>query len=268
MPSFRLLKPSETDALIEYVIYLSMRGEAEQQLVAAIFDLGEDEQLDTSRSFLAGEILSGVADEWAAADEQVIRPDADLVPEPDEQRDPAELAASIAKGKALFHGAQAACVKCHGPTALGDGQTTDFDDWNKAVNIFVESTTPPEPPARDDFDSDEVYNKAVERYENSVNSYQQKLTAIESALPPKNIIPRNLRLGVFRGGRRPLDIYRRIHAGINGAPMPANAKTSPEATVGLSPEEIWNLVDYVRSLPFEPLSLPPAELVEMGRERL
>src|SRR5207248_2464538 len=34
--------------------------------------------------------------------------------------------------------------------------------------------------------------------------------------------PRNLRLGVYRGGRRPLDLYYRIHDGINGTPMPAH----------------------------------------------
>ena len=27
--------------------------------------------------------------------------------------------------------------------------------------------------------------------------------------------------GVYRGGMRPIDLYYRIHAGINGAPMPA-----------------------------------------------
>ena len=35
------------------------------------------------------------------------------------------------------------------------------------------------------------------------------------------ILPRNLVRGLYRGGRRPIDIYRRIYAGINGGPMPA-----------------------------------------------
>jgi hypothetical protein len=54
----------------------------------------------------------------------------------------------------------------------------------------------------------------------------------------------NLRLGVYRGGRRPLDLYYRIHAGINGAPMPAAKGTVP-------PEDIWHIVNYIRSLPYE-----------------
>jgi hypothetical protein len=64
------------------------------------------------------------------------------------------------------------------------------------------------------------------------------------ALTPRTIPPRNLRKGIYRGGRRPLDLYYRIHAGINGAPMPAAAGT-------VSPEEIWHIVNYVRSLPYD-----------------
>jgi hypothetical protein len=64
------------------------------------------------------------------------------------------------------------------------------------------------------------------------------------ALKPRTIPPRNLRQGIYRGGRRPLDLYYRIHAGINGAPMPAAAGT-------VSPEEIWHIVNYVRSLPYD-----------------
>src|SRR5262249_24589391 len=33
--------------------------------------------------------------------------------------------------------------------------------------------------------------------------------------------PRDMTAGVFRGGRRPIDIYYRIFNGINGTPMPA-----------------------------------------------
>ena len=36
-------------------------------------------------------------------------------------------------GRELFYGKQANCFTCHGPTALGDGQQTDYDDWTKDV---------------------------------------------------------------------------------------------------------------------------------------
>lgn len=54
-------------------------------------------------------------------------------------------------------------------------------------------------------------------------------------------IPRNLPQGIFRGGHRPIDIYRRIYAGINGTPMPATAGV-------LTTDEMWSVVHYVRSL--------------------
>lgn len=56
-----------------------------------------------------------------------------------------------------------------------------------------------------------------------------------------DILPRNLRRDPFRGGRRPIDLYRRIHAGINGGPMPAMSGN-------LSQDEIWALVHYTRTL--------------------
>ena len=48
-------------------------------------------------------------------------------------------------------------------------------------------------------------------------------------LPPRNAIPRNLRMNMFRGGRRPLDLYRRVHQGISGTPMPASGPVAPGA---------------------------------------
>lgn len=63
------------------------------------------------------------------------------------------------------------------------------------------------------------------------------------------IRPRDLRTGVFRGGSRPIDLYRRIYAGIPGGPMPAlgEARTKDGALL-VSSDDIWCLVHYVRSL--------------------
>jgi mono/diheme cytochrome c family protein len=63
------------------------------------------------------------------------------------------------------------------------------------------------------------------------------------------ISPRDLTRGVFRFGRRPIDIFRRIHAGINGTPMPAHAAMKdPDGNRLIPDEDIWALVHYVRSL--------------------
>jgi len=50
----------------------------------------------------------------------------------------------------------------------------------------------------------------------------------------------DLTSGMLHGGREPIDIYRRIYAGINGTPMP-EFKTALAA----EPDTIWDLVSYV-----------------------
>jgi mono/diheme cytochrome c family protein len=55
--------------------------------------------------------------------------------------------------------------------------------------------------------------------------------------------PIDLTLGVYRGGRRPVDLYWRIHAGVNGANMPAFGES-------LKPDQIWDVVNFVKALPY------------------
>ena len=66
------------------------------------------------------------------------------------------------------------------------------------------------------------------------------------------ISPRDLTAGLYRFGRRPIDLYRRIYAGINGTPMPEHFGmqiTEADGTQRLLDEEdVWDLVHYVRSL--------------------
>ena len=69
------------------------------------------------------------------------------------------------------------------------------------------------------------------------------------ALLPRKILPRDLREGVYRGGGEPERLYHRIAYGIDGTPMPAI-----EGVV--APEDIWHLVNFVRS------QAEPAALIE------
>lgn len=63
------------------------------------------------------------------------------------------------------------------------------------------------------------------------------------------IAPRDLSAGIYRGGSRPIDIYRRIYAGINGGPMPGLGETKDaQGERLLSDTDLWALVHYVRSL--------------------
>ena len=50
--------------------------------------------------------------------------------------------------------------------------------------------------------------------------------------------PRNFHLGIFRGGNRPIDLFRRVKYGISGTIMPA-------ADASLSDDDLWAIVYYV-----------------------
>jgi mono/diheme cytochrome c family protein len=238
MPSFALLSDAKIDALAEYVKYLSVRGQVELSLMRAYFELDDEDEgvLPQSREFLFEEIIDPVTEMWAAADDAIIDvPDmpADL-----------DMVASIAKGKELFYGNKANCVKCHGVSGLGDGQANDYDDWNKVV-LQAQKTVDGGVKQAEKASTWDMSAEERDEHRTELAWLDRFETVLDgNALRPRMIRPRNLRQGVYRGGMRPLDLYYRIHAGINGAPMPAAKGTVP-------PEDIWHIVNYIKSLPYD-----------------
>jgi mono/diheme cytochrome c family protein len=283
MPSFALLPKAEVEALVEYVKYLAIRGEMETALIAYVFDeLGEEEVVDDKGEPVLDEegnevvrriplnpaedpdqaqaikdILTEIVDRWAAAPEQVIEPNEEQIPQDD--RTPAEIAASVEKGRELFFGATANCVKCHGPTALGDGQQTEFDAWAKELHEFKlrNEQLAAGIARREEQDLDENAEARLDRDRDILEARQEVEATLMRSDPA---IPRNLRQGVYRGGRRRIDIFWRIHAGIAGTPMPGVGGSAPGVEGTVKDEDIWHIVDYVLSLPYEPASGPERQL--------
>jgi mono/diheme cytochrome c family protein len=265
MPSFALLPPDEVESLVEYVKYLSIRGQMETALVNFVADeVDEGETLDPEkdpelREVIVGDLLGEVVTVWQEANDQIIVPTGDAVPA--DNRTTEEIAASAAAGRELFYGTRANCIQCHGPTALGDGQQTDFDNWSKAHKEFIDATDslilqiPDKKQALADLSGEDLAAAEVEltRMQRELRNRQE---LIAHMLPLRNAIPRNLREDIYRGGRRPVDLFWRISAGIAGSPMPAAGPASPGATGTLTEQEIWQIVDYVQSLPYEPASRP------------
>lgn len=237
MPSFKLLPDEEVEALVHYVKYLAIRGETERELLR-----GSNEELDEGQrlvsfddsgkeSFeshleLINNAVNKVVGKWLDADANVVE-----IPQRKAMTQE-ELIASRKRGRDLFYGTVANCAKCHGDSALGDGTTNDYDNWTKDI------VDPGKP---------ETTKETIDRY-------------VALGFPePRTIRPRNLRQGVFRGGNRPIDIYWRVKNGIGGTPMPAatvKPADNPNAK-GLTPDDIWDIVNYVQHLPYEPLSQPP-----------
>ncbi len=236
MPSFALLADDEIAALLDYVKFLAIRGEVERNLVLELSDLEEGELLVSNETPEDGmELIQGtvsfVVERWGRAESKVAIPVACPSSADPRTATAEEMEQSTTRGYHLFHGVVANCFSCHGDTALGDGQLDLFDDWTEELQ--------PKDPVR----------------------HKKLMSLAQRPQPVRNLRPRNLRLGVYRGGRRPLDIYWRLINGIDGAKMPQVPMIDPNdpEKPGLSESDLWDLINYVRSLPYETLSRPPYE---------
>jgi mono/diheme cytochrome c family protein len=235
----RIEKLSEDDvqALTEVVIFLSWRGQVERALLKDCEEIGWDEQehlFDRESKGFAEQVefmhehVVEIGESWLKGSESVVDVDLPQGPPmlgPDNLNDP-EVVTSIARGKKIYLSEVSSCAKCHGPEGKGDGQNTDFDDWAK------------------DWASDWI---ALTRTKPMDETMLVPRMA-RGALPPRVIKPRNFQEGIFRGGADPTDLYRRILLGIEGTPMPGATMKSATVTVGLSAVDVWDLVNYVRSL--------------------
>jgi mono/diheme cytochrome c family protein len=194
MPSFALLEQEELEALVSYVIHLSLRGQVEYQVMRGL--LNKDDPLDDIDG-ASKDYLSTYLQYWVNSDKENIKPQA----YPKESNDPKANDESIRLGYKLFteKGSSASCIDCH--TDFGRQAPFRFDQWGTPVR------------------------------------------------------PANLTTGVYRGGRRPIDIYWRIKGGIGPSGMAASS-------ANLKDEEIWDIVHFVRALPY------PAMLPEEIRDRI
>lgn len=211
MPSFKLLTPEESTAVVEYVLYLALRGELERQRVAKLGDFTSTALAEDKGP--AGEFQLRFADAFETQFPQDFEDEVTLVVEfwdlaqspdavvvPTSPRSPT-TAESIARGRELFMSGKAKCAECHGSAGRGDGvQTRQVQPERTVPGLFDEWG--------------------------------------------REIKPRDLTTGIYRGGRRPVDVYRRIYAGIKGTPMTGFG-------TALTNDEIWDLVNYVMSIPFE-----------------
>ena len=202
---------------MQYVRYLSIRGLFERAVITEVaIALDDDERLldpkqqEISPTAYARQLemldamLLDVVQPWLDASQQVT-----VVPPPPVDYDSPQ---SIARGREWFFTTLTNCGKCHGDTALGDGQTEDYDEWAKELD-------PTNPEALADY-------------------------LALGALPPRYAQPRNLRIGTYRGGNRPEDLFVKIKNGIAGTTMTSVATQ-------LNDDDIWRLVSFARALPRE-----------------
>jgi mono/diheme cytochrome c family protein len=189
MPSFRLLPDDDLEALVSYVIHLSIRGETEYWVLRLALTGEGDQTVD--ESFNA--YLQQKANQWIEAQASPIKPGPYPEFKTEKERND-YLRASIQRGMGLFNRPKpegnlksAGCLGCH--TDYGRQAPHKYDYWGTIVR------------------------------------------------------PADLTTGIFRGGRRPLDLFYRIHSGVNGVTMPASSNN-------LTSDEIWDLVNFLEVLPY------------------
>jgi mono/diheme cytochrome c family protein len=253
MPSFdALLSAAEIEQVIDYVMFLSMRGEVELSLIEE-GSISDEKDPNALSDDTVKDVANNVFRKWKLAPTQVLNPPTPRSPSSRE---------SILRGRELFLGRSTEkleCSGCHGPLAKGDGPSFVSQD---VFNDVVFGGNPSERQARL-----EAYTKRAEELKAEqktaidkgntelaaqLGAEAEKLTKIKTLWDQKPddwgnpLRPANLNRGVYKGGRRPIDIFWRVAKGINGAQMPAHYP-SP-----LNEAKVWDLVNFVLELPYEP----------------
>ena len=233
MPSFDRLPQEDLDALVDYVIYLAIRGEMERRLIQfAVTEMSYGDQdtlpsdsdrlivnaqgrlTDAELDQTVSQMIAELAGQWTIARSIEVPAMPNFVGD--------DATAAIERGRELFHGQLANCASCHGANGSGDAVTLDFDDWTKEYTTLL-GITP----------GDRAAVKPMRKL---------------GALQPRPISPRKLSWGVYRGGSDPETLYRRLVAGIEGTPMPGLLVQDAEGSTGVTPDQVWDLVAYLQSL--------------------
>jgi mono/diheme cytochrome c family protein len=202
MPSFARFSRAQVEGLADYVRLLAMRGEVELLLALEITDNGDLPPEAVMETYL------DIRERWETADEGFVGGDVAVPPVASITQ------ANIDRGRELFLSEKAACATCHGEDGRGRGEALYEYEEVKDVNGEVVLDDEGAPVLR-----------------------VARLKPDDWGNPSA---PRNFRNAIFRGGSRPIDLYRRIRTGITGTIMPGNDQ--------LTDEEIWDLVYYVKSI--------------------
>ncbi|MCE9532114.1 MAG: c-type cytochrome [Planctomycetes bacterium] len=126
MPQFGGLKPNEIQSIISYVIHLSMRGEAEFEVMkeAVPSASGDEFGRNDVRKGLLNQ-ASIITPLWLSSARAPIKPDANPY-----AKDENKIHESAANGFKLFMG-EAACTTCH--ANFGRSAPYQFDSWGSIV---------------------------------------------------------------------------------------------------------------------------------------
>jgi mono/diheme cytochrome c family protein len=267
MPSFNLLKDDEIEALASYVIHLSLRGEAEFTTIKAGFAPDgangelkwiEEDDIEATVKFFAKK----KAALWRSANDPA---NAIKVAEyPYATGDVAALKASVKRGRELFTANPSDELK---KEYIGKIMPKLHADAKASAEARKRDEAKAKDPKISDKDLAAItlsqtelaaVNKEVEKQaEANTMSFLKGANCVSCHVDYGRqarfrfddwgtlVRPNNFTQGNFRGGKRPVDVYYRIHSGIRGSGMQNFGKTFKGQE-----QYIWDLVNFVTNMSY------------------
>jgi mono/diheme cytochrome c family protein len=266
MPTFNVLPEKELEALVSYVIHLSLRGKVEATIIEYYFEFDAEKN---ALELLIGEDIKTNVKFWTTkfAKENWLesnKPAAAIkvAPYPFDENHPDYLTtilpASVKRGQEIFNATPSEQTKTELAARLflvgrfaeeeakakaAKKELTDKD--KEKIKAAIEQEFP---------NIDQAAKTALEARANSTLTGVKCVTChIDYGRQAKFkfdewgtlVRPINLPMGNLRGGKRPVDIYYRIHSGIPGSEMVGFG-----ITFAGHEQYIWDLVNFVSVLPY------------------
>jgi hypothetical protein len=216
MPAFNMLKAEELQQLVSYVIHLSLRGKVEFDTIKTAFEydpstdvlsVPEEIKKENVHDYLEAKVadyVESLAARWVESQSKSI-----VVPpypytdfDAETRAMTQELKNSIQRGHKLFQGVGA-----------------------EMANDIM--------PAEKEAEKANCKSCHIDYGRQAKYKFDSWGTLVK---------PQDLTQPIRRGGNRPVDIFYRIHSGINGSGMVGHYK--------LESKSIWDLVNFVQTLPY------------------
>lgn len=280
MPTFNLLSDDELESLVSYVIHLSVRGHVELTLFKEIFEpdpgnknalrlaMDQNDKKEDIKANVKDYTKQYVKDGWLVANnpDKAIK----VAPYPFDEKDPEYytkiLPASVKRGQEIFiktisqetreqfgkklmdrmNADKKFAAAESGALAAAEAQAVDAAKAKAGKELSAEEQAKIKEAAKKSHFETKANNLLTSP--NCVNCHADygRQAKYRYDLWGTLVRPNNLTLGVLRGGKRPVDIYYRVHSGITGSLM---------TPFGDSPfkgneDYLWDVVNFVSVLPY------------------
>jgi mono/diheme cytochrome c family protein len=238
MPSFFVLRSTELEDLVSYVIHLSIRGKTEFSFISNSLDYAHANGV-TSVALKEDVKQTGISEDVKDYSARIIKKWL-------QSQDPAE-AIQIPEYDWKFNKKDAKQSE--------KGEWGVWKDRDEAEIWQIRGTI-----ARALFNNEEPSGPKAKEARAILDLREDKIASANCKTCHADygrqamfkfdawgtlVRPNNFTLGVFRGGRRPADIYHRIHSGISGSGMTPFGNPNT-----LSSNSIWDMVEFVQALSY------------------